>query len=66
MHPFHQQAEMLEFCSKEEVVLTAYSPLGSPDRPAEFKDPGEPSLLENPTIAEIADAMGLSSATGTY
>ena len=62
LHPFHQQAEMLEFCSKEEVVLTAYSPLGSPDRPAEFKDPGEPSLLENPTIVEIADAMSLSSA----
>ena len=62
LHPFHQQPEMLEFCSKEEVVLTAYSPLGSPDRPAEFKDPDESSLLENPTIVGIAYAMGLTSA----
>jgi alcohol dehydrogenase (NADP+) len=62
LHPFHQQPEMLEFCSKEEVVLTAYSPLGSPDRPAEFKDPDESILLENPTIMEIAYAMGYSSA----
>ena len=53
---------MLEFCSKEEIFLTAYSPLGSPDRPAEFKDPNEPKLLENPTIIEIASTMGLTSA----
>lgn len=62
LHPFHQQPEMLEFCSKEKIILTAYSPLGSPDRLAEFKDPDEPSLLGNSTIAEIADAKGLTSA----
>jgi len=53
---------MLEFCNKEHVVLTAYSPLGSPDRPPQFKDPNEPSLLESPTIVEIAHANGFLPA----
>jgi alcohol dehydrogenase (NADP+) len=29
---------------------------------SQFKDPNEPSLLENPTIVEIAHANGFSSA----
>ena len=62
LHPFLQQPEMLEFCRKEEIALIAYSPLGSLDRPVEFKDPNESSLLENSTIVEIAHTMGLSSA----
>jgi alcohol dehydrogenase (NADP+) len=62
LHPFLQQPEMLKFCSKEKIILTAYSPLGSPDRPAEFKGPNEPSLLENPIVMSIAHAMGLTSA----
>ncbi|MEE9119081.1 MAG: aldo/keto reductase [Calditrichia bacterium] len=62
LHPFHQQPAMLEFCNKENIVLTAYSPLGSTDRPPQFKDPNEPILLENPTIVEIANANGFSSA----
>ena len=62
LHPFHQQPAMLKFCNKENIVLTAYSPLGSVDRPSQFKDPSEPSLLENPTIVEIANANGLSTA----
>ncbi len=62
LHPFHQQPAMLEFCNKENIVLTAYSPLGSTDRPPQFKDPNEPILFENPTIVEIAYANGLSSA----
>lgn len=62
LHPFLQQNEMLEFCNKENIVLTAYSPLGSTDRPPQFKAPNEPSLFENPTIVEIAKTKGISSA----
>ncbi len=62
LHPFLQQNSMLEFCQKENIVLTAYSPLGSSDRPAVFKAPDEPSLLENPTIEEIASANNCSIA----
>lgn len=60
LHPFLQQNDMLEFCNDEGIILTAYSPLGSTDRPTQFKAPDEPSLLENPTILEIANAHGYS------
>lgn len=62
LHPFLQQKEMLAFCNNENIVLTAYSPLGSTDRPAQFKAPDEPSLFENVTIAEIAKNNGISPA----
>ena len=42
--------------------MTAYSPLGSIDRPERFKAPNEPSLLENPTIVDIAKTKEVSSA----
>ena len=62
LHPFLAQNDMLDFCNKENIVLTAYSPLGSTDRPTVFKAPDEPSLLENPTILKIAKSNGVSSA----
>jgi alcohol dehydrogenase (NADP+) len=62
LQPFLAQNDMLRFCNKESIVLTAYSPLGSTDRPAQFKSPDEPTLLENPTILEIANAVGCSPA----
>ena len=62
MHPFLQQSSMLDYCSKENIILTAYSPLGSTDRPEQFKAPNEPSLLENITIVDIAKSNDVSSA----
>jgi alcohol dehydrogenase (NADP+) len=55
LHPHLQQTAMLDFCKANNIHLTAYSPLGSGDRPDAFKAPDEPVLLENPTIAAIAD-----------
>ena len=34
--------------------MTAYSPLGSGDRPAGMKKRDEPRLLDNPVIAAVA------------
>jgi alcohol dehydrogenase (NADP+) len=62
MHPFLQQQKMIDYCNEENIVTTAYSPLGSTDRPPAFKAPDEPSLLENPAIVEIAEANGYSTA----
>lgn len=54
LHPYLQQPEMLDFCGANNIYLTAYSPLGSSDRPDSLKAKDEPILLEEPTIAAIA------------
>ncbi len=46
LHPYLQQKEMLRFCQQQGVHLTAYSPLGSSDRPDGLKAEDEPVLLE--------------------
>ncbi len=62
LHPFLQQNEMLEFCSKHNIHLTAYSPLGSGDRIQAMKASNEPSLLEDRVINKIAKKHGASPA----
>lgn len=55
LHPYLQQRELLAFAEDHDLPLTAYSPLGSKDRPKGMKAEDEPLLLEDPTINEIAD-----------
>lgn len=62
LHPYLQQNQMLEYCNNENIALTAYSPLGSMDRPTIFKAPDEPSLFDIPTIVKIAEKNGYSPA----
>jgi alcohol dehydrogenase (NADP+) len=54
MHPYLQQPGMIAFCRPNGVFLTAYSPLGSSDRPAHLKAADEPVLLEDPVVRNIA------------
>ncbi|MEE4241395.1 MAG: aldo/keto reductase [Desulfopila sp.] len=54
LHPYLQQDKMLAFCRQNHIPVTAYSPLGSSDRPRGMKKKDEPSLLHNPVITEIA------------
>lgn len=62
LHPFLQQTDMLSYCKENNVHLTAYSPLGSGDRPAILKDDSEKSLLENPVIMKMAEEKKCSPA----
>ncbi|MEO1255999.1 MAG: aldo/keto reductase, partial [Bacteroidota bacterium] len=54
MHPFLQQTDLATFCTQNNIHLTAYSPLGSMDRPDSLKRADEPILLEHPVIQKIA------------
>lgn len=62
LHPYLAQRKMLEFCHEQNVFLTAYSPLGSPDRPAKLQAEGDPILLEEPLLQEIAEEVDASVA----
>lgn len=52
-HPFLVQEDVESFCRENSIHITGYSPLGSPSRPIVFT--GEPILLANETIGEIAN-----------
>ena len=62
LHPYLQQGTMLEFCRENGIQVTAYSPLGSGDRPAGMKKSGEPTLLDNPVIQRVAAKHGVTPA----
>ena len=61
-HPLLQQTQLLSDCSAARIHVTAYSPLGSPDRPAVLRGAAEPVLLEQPLIRSIAAARGCTPA----
>ncbi|KAK9385067.1 NADP-dependent oxidoreductase domain-containing protein [Lipomyces mesembrius] len=53
-HPYLQQTELFEFCKKHGVLVEAYSPLGN-------NQTGEPRAVDDPTVHEIADRLGVNS-----
>ena len=61
-HPYHPQNELFTFCREHGIHLTAYSPLGSFDRPDVFKAENEPNILKDSTIGAIARSNNVSAA----
>ncbi|XP_068085185.1 aldo-keto reductase family 1 member B1 [Anabrus simplex] len=59
-HPYLNQKKMKELCDSFNITLTAFSSLGSGDRPWAKSD--EPRLLEDTTLAKIAGKYKKSPA----
>lgn len=52
LHPYLPQSPLLKFCAQNDIVVTAYSPLGSTEAP----------LLKDETVNKIAKAHNASPA----
>ena len=61
-HPYLAQNELLAYLREHGTVLTAYSPLGSPDRPDRLRKDEEPKPFEEPVTRSIADRLGATPA----
>ena len=54
------QSKLIQACKDLGVTVTAYSPLGSPDRP--WAKPGDEVLMENTKLMELAKKYGKTVA----
>ena len=54
LHPLLQQEALLNYCKSEDILITAYSPLGSGDRAKAMKAEDEPNMMDIDVLKEIA------------
>jgi diketogulonate reductase-like aldo/keto reductase len=60
LHPFLNQHEMREYCAKQNIIITSYSPLSNLKRENERDE--DASALYNPVIQEIAKSKHKTTA----
>lgn len=58
-HPYLSQVKLFHYCSSKGILLNAHCPLGSPGSCAK---PGQPSILKDPVVAELASKYNKSPA----
>ncbi|CAF1219677.1 unnamed protein product [Adineta ricciae] len=60
LHPYLNQQVLRDYCAKQDIVVTSYSPLANLKRPNEPEE--EVSPLYNPTIQKIAQTKEKTAA----
>ncbi len=54
-HPYLTQNKLSNFCKERDILITAYSPLGSPDRP--WAKPDDPKLLDDKKLIDLREKI---------
>ena len=62
LHPYLAQTELVQYCEQHGIHVTAYSPLGSKDRPRSLRNDQEKPILEDAAIQNIAQNHGITPA----
>lgn len=62
LHPCLAQPTLHAFCAARGIVLTGYSPLGSPGRPAAYRADGDPDVLRHPALVSVAARLDRTPA----
>ncbi len=62
LHPYLRQEKIVNYCQDKNILMTAYSPLGSGDRSSSIKKADEPNLFEDKTVKTIAKKYQVSPA----
>ncbi|KAK2183692.1 hypothetical protein NP493_299g00019 [Ridgeia piscesae] len=60
IHPYFSQDGLVEYCHREGLTITAYSPLASPDNPGTLPECSR--LLEEPTLLRLGTKYNKSAA----
>jgi len=60
LHPVNAQPDLVAFGQERGIHHTAYSPLGSNDRPESMRKAGQPPLLEHETVVRVAKDEGVT------
>jgi alcohol dehydrogenase (NADP+) len=62
LHPHLQQQELFEYVRSKDILPIGYCPLGSPNRPARDRMPGDTVDMEDPAVLAAAENHGIHPA----
>ena len=58
-HIYFQNSELIKYCQSNEIAVTAYGPIGAPNRTP--INPEDPVLLEDPLVLKLAEKYSKSA-----